>query len=90
MIKDCHRNDGRAPMGQRANASEGLAPAKQLSGFLVKFEPRVAALASGALSRLRIRLPGAFELEYDNYNPTAEPTHRPSVIQGRTTVRNFR
>jgi hypothetical protein len=46
-------------------------PAKQLADFLGKFDPVVAALARGALSRLRNRLPGAFELVYDNYNALA-------------------
>ena len=46
-------------------------PAKQLAGFLAKFEPRVAAAARAALSQLRKRLPGAMELVYDNYNALA-------------------
>lgn len=46
-------------------------PAKQLAEFLGKFDPKVAALARGALSKLRDRLPGAFELVYDNYNALA-------------------
>jgi hypothetical protein len=46
-------------------------PAQQLAGFLAKFEPRVAASARAALSRLRKRLPGAIELVYDNYNALA-------------------
>jgi hypothetical protein len=46
-------------------------PSQQLAGFLAKFEPRVAAAARTALSRLRKRLPGAIELVYDNYNALA-------------------
>jgi hypothetical protein len=46
-------------------------PAKQLAGFLAKFDAKVAALARGALSNLRSRLPGAYELVYDNYNALA-------------------
>ena len=46
-------------------------PAMQLAAFLGKYEPGVAALARGALARLRKRLPGAFELVYDNYNALA-------------------
>lgn len=46
-------------------------PASQLSEFLEKFEPRVAKLARGVLAALRKRLPGAFELVYDNYNALA-------------------
>jgi hypothetical protein len=41
-------------------------PAGQLAAFLGKYQPGVAALARGALARLRKRLPGAFELVYDN------------------------
>jgi hypothetical protein len=44
---------------------------QQLAAFLAKFEPRVAAAARAALSRLRKRLPGAIELVYDNYNALA-------------------
>jgi hypothetical protein len=46
-------------------------PATQLAAFLRKYEPGVSALAKGALARLRRRLPGAFELVYDNYNALA-------------------
>lgn len=45
--------------------------AKQLAEFLEKYEPGVAKLARGALAALRRRLPGAFELVYDNYNALA-------------------
>lgn len=43
-------------------------PASRLAGFLGKYEPAVAAFTKGALALLRRRLPGAFELIYDNYN----------------------
>jgi hypothetical protein len=46
-------------------------PAQQLAGFLKKYDPAVAAVARGALARLRRRLPGAMELVYDNYNALA-------------------
>lgn len=46
-------------------------PARQLAAFLRKYEPGVAALARGTLARLRKRLPGAFELVYENYNALA-------------------
>jgi hypothetical protein len=58
-------------------------PAKQLAGFLAKFEPRVAAAARAALSQLRKRLPGAMELVYDNYNALAigfGPSQRASEV----------
>ena len=43
-------------------------PARQLAAFLAKYDPSIAAIAKGALSRMRKRLPGAVELVYDNYN----------------------
>lgn len=46
-------------------------PAQQLSSFLAKFDPRIAASARTALSRLRKKLPGAIEVVYDNYNALA-------------------
>jgi len=46
-------------------------PAQQLRSFLARFEPRVAASARAALSRLRKKLPGAIEIVYDNYNALA-------------------
>jgi hypothetical protein len=46
-------------------------PAQQLRSFLAKFDPRVAASARAALSRLRKKLPGAIEIVYDNYNALA-------------------
>jgi hypothetical protein len=45
--------------------------ANKLAGFLGKYDSRVAVLAKGALARLRKRLPGSFELIYDNYNALA-------------------
>jgi hypothetical protein len=47
------------------------APSKQLAAFLAKFDPKVEALARAALSKLRDRFLGAFELVYDNYNALA-------------------
>ena len=47
------------------------APAAQLTAFLARFTPEVAATAGSALARMRRRLPGAIELVYDNYNALA-------------------
>ena len=44
---------------------------KQLDRFLGAFTPEIAALARGALTTLRKRLPNAIELVYDNYNALA-------------------
>lgn len=46
-------------------------PSQALAGFLAKFDPAIATVARGALTRLRKRLPGATELVYDNYNALA-------------------
>jgi len=59
----------------------GLSPAKQLAGFLARFNPPIAALARAARAKLRRRLPRAVEMVYDNYNALVigySPTARPS------------
>jgi hypothetical protein len=56
-------------------------PEKQLEAFLAKYSPEIRALAGKALAKMRARLPGAFELVYDNYNALAigfSPTERTS------------
>jgi hypothetical protein len=56
-------------------------PQLQLAGFLAKFTPEIAAQAEGILIRLRVRIPHALELVYDNYNALAigfGPTERAS------------
>lgn len=59
----------RPPTG-RARAT--AAPAKQLAGFIAKFDPRIARLARSARVALRKRFfPTAVELVYDNYNALA-------------------
>ena len=45
-----------------------MTPAAQLSQFLAKFDPAVAALARAALARVRRLAPGSIELVYDAYN----------------------
>ena len=42
-------------------------PAKQLAGFIAKYDPAVARLARATRAALRKRLPTAIELVYDNY-----------------------
>ena len=46
-------------------------PEAQLAEFLAKYTPEIAALAEGALAKMRFYLPGATELVYDNYNALA-------------------
>ena len=57
-------------------------PAKQLAGFIARFDPSIAKLVRAARTVLRKRfLPTAVELVYDNYNALAiafGPTERAS------------
>jgi len=56
-------------------------PASQLSGFMAKYDPAIAAEGRSALATLRRILPGGGELVYDNYNWLVVgfgPTERPS------------
>ena len=46
-------------------------PAKQVAGFIAKFDPAIAKLIRGARAKVRKRLPTAVELVYDNYNALA-------------------
>jgi hypothetical protein len=46
-------------------------PAKQVAGFIAKFDPAIAKLTRAARSVLRKRFPTANELVYDNYNALA-------------------
>jgi hypothetical protein len=43
-------------------------PEAQLTAFLVKYTPEIAAEAVASLERLRPQVPGAVEMVYDNYN----------------------
>jgi hypothetical protein len=45
-----------------------IAPAKQLAGFIAKFDPAIARLIRSCRVALRKQLPTAIELVYDNYN----------------------
>jgi len=52
----------------------------QLNGFLAKFTPEIEKQARACLKKMRARLPGAFELVYDNYNALAigfSPSEKP-------------
>ena len=56
-------------------------PEKQLAGFIAKYAPEIGALARAVLAKMRVLLPGAVELVYDNYNTLAiafGPTERAS------------
>ena len=49
-------------------APQSESPARQIAGFLAKFEPRMAKQIRSVRQALRRRFPTAFELVYDNYN----------------------
>jgi hypothetical protein len=54
---------------------------KRLKSFIAKFEPRHQSLIRAVRKAMRARLPGAYELVYDNYNFFVigySPTERPS------------
>jgi Domain of unknown function (DU1801) len=56
-------------------------PQRQLDHFLARFTPEVDLLAHRLIERMRVRLPGAAILVYDNYNSLAigfGPTEKPS------------
>lgn len=46
-------------------------PARQVAGFIAKFDPAVARVLRSARAALRKRYPTAVELVYDNYNALA-------------------
>jgi hypothetical protein len=46
-------------------------PRQQLDAFLAKYDPAIGRTAKAVLAAMRARLPGAFELVYDNYNALA-------------------
>lgn len=49
-------------------AKSSVSPARQLAGFIDKFEPEVRKLARSCRAALRKRLPTSIEQVYDNYN----------------------
>lgn len=52
---------------------------KQLAAFIAKYSPEIGETAHAALKKVRVLLPGAVELVYDNYNALAvafSPTER--------------
>jgi hypothetical protein len=58
-----------------------MTPEAQLRTFMAKYTPEVRNLADAAIKKMRERLPGAFELVYDNYNALVVgfgPTERSS------------
>jgi hypothetical protein len=55
-------------MKQSAKAVSAGSPAKQVAGFIAKFDSRMAKLIAEVRAALRKRFPAASERVYDNYN----------------------
>lgn len=55
-------------MGQRPKSASAESPAKQIAGFIAKFDPKMARLIRSTRAAVRKRFPTAIELVYDNYN----------------------
>ena len=67
------RKSASKPRRNPVRAMKSAAPdaEAQLDGFLVKYDPEIETLARDARKRMQLRLPGATELIYDNYNALA-------------------
>jgi hypothetical protein len=52
----------------RTKTASGEPPAKQLAGFIAKFDPAMASRIRSVRRALQRRFPTANELVYDNYN----------------------
>jgi len=66
---------------KKAEAKSAEAVAKEVEGFIDKFEPAMAMMIREVRASVRKRLPGANELVWDNYNFFVlgySPTERPS------------
>ena len=62
---------------------KNISPDDQLAAFIAKFAPEIAEQVHAVLHKMRLRLPGALELVYDNYNALAigfGPTERVSEV----------
>ena len=68
-------------MNKKPKTTESVSPARQVSGFIAKFDPPIARLTRACRSVIRKRYPSAIELVYDNYNALAigySPTEKTS------------
>ena len=64
-----------------ASPDDPEATERQLAGFIDRFDPEIAARTRACRAALRVRMPTANELVYDNYNALAigyAPGERPS------------
>src|SRR6266566_970184 len=55
-------------MKPRAKSAPTESPARQVAGFIAKFDPKVAKLIRSVRAALRKQFPTAIEQVYDNYN----------------------
>ena len=55
-------------MKPRTKSAPIVSPAKQIAGFIAKFDPKAAKLIRALRVAMRKRFPTATELVYDNYN----------------------
>jgi hypothetical protein len=62
------RSNTSNPSASRKPTASAASPARQLAGFIAKFDPAVARLIRSGRRALRKRFPTAIELVYDNYN----------------------
>ncbi len=70
-------------MATEKASSNPPSPEQQLESFIAKFEPEIATQARAIRQKMLERLPGAYELVYDNYGALAigyVPTERPSDV----------
>ena len=70
-------------MAKKSKNLAAVSPAKQVTGFIAKFDPAIAKLTRACRAELRKRYPAAIELVYDNYNALAigySPTERTSDV----------
>jgi len=58
-------------VNKKTPTTESVSPAKQVAGFIAKFDPPIARLTRACRSVIRKRYPSAIELVYDNYNALA-------------------
>jgi hypothetical protein len=68
-------------LSKKTRSDQATSPAKQVAGFIEKFDPSIAKLTRACRAIIRKRYPSAIELVYDNYNALAigySPTEKTS------------
>jgi hypothetical protein len=84
MTRAAARPAGAASPARRSAGTESAeSPARRLAGFVAKYDPSIGRIVRSARAKLRRRMPGAFELVYDNYNALAigfGPTEKTSQV----------